>query len=95
MESRLSCRYQVTLSSASIRCRFFCLLGDMDAATINHRCSEGPPPPLLGARILMAFLIQTLTVAECLNFRHAANALGISQSCVSAQTRALEEELVV
>ncbi|MHB2266758.1 LysR family transcriptional regulator [Aliihoeflea sp. PC F10.4] len=41
----------------------------------------------------MASLIQTLGVAEYLNFRHAANAMGISQSSVSARVKALEEDL--
>jgi len=43
----------------------------------------------------MAALIQTLAVAEHLNFRHAANALGVSLSSVSARVKALEEELGV
>lgn len=47
----------------------------------------------LGSRIPLVSLIQTLAVAEHLNFRHAANALGISQSSVSARIKALEEEL--
>lgn len=51
------------------------------------------PPRLLSGRIPMASLIQTLAVAEYLNFHHAAQALGISQSSVSARIRALEEEL--
>lgn len=50
-------------------------------------------PPLLGGRIPMTSLIQTLAVAEYLNFHHAAKALGTSQSSVSARIRALEEEL--
>ncbi|KQM38803.1 LysR family transcriptional regulator [Sphingomonas sp. Leaf10] len=41
----------------------------------------------------MTSLIQTLTVAEYLNFHHAANVLGTSQSCVSARIKALEETL--
>jgi len=48
---------------------------------------------LLGSRIPLVSLIQTLAVAEHLNFRHAANALGVSQSSVSARIRTLEEEL--
>lgn len=48
---------------------------------------------LLGGRIPMASLIQTLAVAEYLNFRHAANALGVAQSSVSARVKALEEDL--
>ena len=47
----------------------------------------------LGSRIPMASLIQTLAVAEYLNFRHAANALGVAQSSVSARVKALEEDL--
>jgi DNA-binding transcriptional LysR family regulator len=38
-------------------------------------------------------LIQVLPVAECLNFRHAANRLGVSQSRVSTRIKALEDEL--
>ncbi|WP_137387936.1 LysR family transcriptional regulator [Rhodoligotrophos defluvii] len=41
----------------------------------------------------MAALVQTLAVAEYLSFRHAAKALGVSQSSVSARVKALEEEL--
>lgn len=48
---------------------------------------------LLGSRIPMASLIQTLTVAEYLNFRHAANRLGVSQSSVSTRIKMLEDEL--
>jgi DNA-binding transcriptional LysR family regulator len=48
---------------------------------------------MLGTRIPMASLIQTLAVAEYLNFYHAANALGIAQSSVSARVKALEEDL--
>lgn len=43
----------------------------------------------------MASLIQTLAVAEYLNFRHAANALGVSLSSVSARVKTLEEDLGV
>jgi DNA-binding transcriptional LysR family regulator len=50
-------------------------------------------PTSLGLRIPMASLIQTLAVAEYLNFRHAANALGVAQSSVSARVKALEEDL--
>ncbi|PRD41699.1 LysR family transcriptional regulator [Phyllobacterium phragmitis] len=52
-------------------------------------------PTPLGSRIPMASLIQTLAVAEYLNFRHAANALGVAQSSVSARVKALEEDLGV
>ncbi len=47
----------------------------------------------LGSRIPLCALIQTLAVAEHLNFRHAASTLGISQSSVSARVKALENEL--
>lgn len=41
----------------------------------------------------MVSLIYTLAVAEYLNFRHAANALGVAQSSVSARVKTLEEDL--
>ncbi|MFC0220499.1 LysR family transcriptional regulator [Pseudochelatococcus lubricantis] len=47
----------------------------------------------LGSRIPLASLIQTLAVAEYLNFRHAADAMGVSQSSVSARVKTLEEDL--
>ncbi len=47
----------------------------------------------LGSRIPLTSLVQTLAVAEYLNFRHAANALGVAQSSVSARVKALEEDL--
>ncbi len=52
-------------------------------------------PSRLGARISMVSLVQTLAVAEYLNFRHAANFLGVAQSSVSLRVKALEEELGV
>lgn len=52
-------------------------------------------PTSLGSRIPLASLIQTLAVAEYLNFRHAANALGVSLSSVSARVKGLEEDLGV
>ncbi len=55
-------------------------------------CQFGMPTSL-GSRIPLASLIQTLAVAEYLNFRHAAKALGVAQSSVSARVRALEEDL--
>lgn len=54
---------------------------------------ESGEPTRLGARIPLVSLIQTLAVAEHLNFHRAAQALGISQSSVSARIRALEVEL--
>jgi len=56
------------------------------ASTLGERSS-------LGGRIPLAALIQTVAVAEHLNFRHAANALGVAQSSVSARVKALEEEI--
>lgn len=57
---------------------------------------ENAPAPLLhSGRIPMTSLLQTLAVAEFLNFRHAANALGVSQSSVSMRIRLLEEDLGV
>ncbi|MCO8028458.1 LysR family transcriptional regulator [Brevundimonas diminuta] len=50
---------------------------------------------LLGSRVPLASLIQMLTVAEYLNFRHAATALGVAQSSVSARVKALEGDLGV
>ena len=50
-------------------------------------------PTSLGSRIPLASLIQTLAVAEHLNFRHAANALGVSVSSVSTRVKTLEEDL--
>lgn len=47
----------------------------------------------LGAHIRLASLIQMLAVAEHLNFRHAANALGVSQSSISARIKRLEDDL--
>ncbi|WP_246642677.1 helix-turn-helix domain-containing protein [Rhizobium croatiense] len=41
-------------------------------------------------RIPMVSLIQTLAVAEHLNFRYAANVLGVTQSSVSSRVKALE-----
>lgn len=51
------------------------------------------PLRLFDSRIPMASLVQTLAVAEYLNFRHAANALGVAQSSVSARVKALEDDL--
>ncbi|MEN1736083.1 helix-turn-helix domain-containing protein [Pseudomonas aeruginosa] len=44
---------------------------------------------LLSGRVPMMTLVHTLAVAEYLNFRHAANALGVAQSSVSARVKAL------
>lgn len=61
----------------------------------NKHPDAGQLPCRLSRRIPMVALIQTLAVAEYLNFRHAADALGVSQSSVSARIRALEDELGV
>ncbi|MCX8999928.1 LysR family transcriptional regulator [Rhizobiaceae bacterium BDR2-2] len=53
------------------------------------------PSLLLRGRIPLASLIQTLAVAEYLNFRHAANALGMNQSTVSIRIKTLEQDLGV
>ncbi|RDD70287.1 LysR family transcriptional regulator [Paracoccus versutus] len=47
----------------------------------------------VGRRISLLSLTQVLAVAEHLNFRHAAEALGMSQSSLSTQIRNLEEEI--
>lgn len=60
---------------------------------LRTRESAVQPTALLGGRIPLASLMQVLAVAECLNFRHAANRLGISQSSVSTRIKALEDDL--
>lgn len=55
--------------------------------------SFGRPRSPLGLRIPLRALMQTLAVAEHLSFRHAASALGVSQSSVSARVKELEIEL--
>ena len=52
-------------------------------------------PTALGSRIPLTSPIQTLAVAKYLNFRHAAAALGVSLSSVSARVKTLEENLGV
>lgn len=56
-------------------------------------CDSDWPSPLLRGQIPLAALIQALTVAEHLNFHHAANVLGTTQSCVSTRIKALEQTL--
>ncbi|PJT18541.1 hypothetical protein CN884_23590 [Ochrobactrum sp. 30A/1000/2015] len=53
----------------------------------------GRSPQLVGGRIPMASLIQTIAVAEHLSFHRAPRARGISQSSVRAGIKALEEDL--
>lgn len=62
-------------------------------ATPANKCGRLIDNPLLRGRIPMVSLVHTLTVAEHLNFRHAANALGVSQSSVSTRIKTLEENL--
>lgn len=50
---------------------------------------------MLGGRIPLISLIQAVAVAEHLNFRHAAKALGVTQSSVSTRIKALEETLSI
>lgn len=47
----------------------------------------------LGSRIPLVSLIHALAVAEHLNFRHAASALRVSQSAISARIKQLEQDL--
>ena len=54
-----------------------------------HNCMLANP-----ASLALISLVQFMAVAEHLNFRHAANALGVSQSSVSARVKALEKILV-
>ncbi|SJZ98962.1 LysR family transcriptional regulator [Consotaella salsifontis] len=61
------------------------------SAPINDR--QWGRPTALGSRIPLASLIQALAVAEYLSFYRAANALGVSQSSVSARIKGLEQEL--
>ena len=49
---------------------------------------------ILYGRVPLNYHVQFMAVAEHLNFRHAANALGVSQSSVSARVKALEKILV-
>lgn len=60
---------------------------DTAAVVPNYRHSP------LGTRIPLTALIHALAVGEHLNFRHAATALGVSQSSVSERIRSLEETL--
>ncbi|WP_448145780.1 LysR substrate-binding domain-containing protein [Labrys miyagiensis] len=48
---------------------------------------------LLGTRIPLVSLTQALAVADHLNFRRAADALGVSQSAVSTRVKLLEHHL--
>ena len=58
--------------------------------TRHRNTAEGG---IRSGRIPLISLVQFIAVAEYLNFRHAANALGVAQSSVSARVKALEEDL--
>lgn len=62
---------------------------------LSDRVTQSPGDTLLGRRVPMIALIQTVAVAEYLNFRHAAKALGVSQSSVSERIKTLERDLGV
>ncbi|WP_151202194.1 LysR substrate-binding domain-containing protein [Afipia carboxidovorans] len=62
---------------------------EQNRISIQESFARGGSP--LGSRITLTALIQTLAVAEYLNFRHAANALGVSQSSISERIKALED----
>lgn len=59
-----------------------------DARTLD---AEALSP--LGSRIPLVALIHASAVAQHLNFRHAASALGVSQSSVSTRIKQLEQDL--
>lgn len=65
----------------------------MRRRSYDERCDKSFPYSRLGRRVPLTALLHAIAVAEHLNFRHAATALGTSQSSVSARVRALEEEL--
>ncbi|MGP2492867.1 LysR family transcriptional regulator [Mesorhizobium sp. PUT5] len=69
---------------------------ELPGSTMRRRLIEKgieQPSALLKGRIPLTSLVQTLAVAEYLNFRHAANVLGVSQSSVSTRVKLLEQEL--
>ena len=59
----------------------------------NARSLDAVALSPLGSRIPLVSLIHALAVAEHLNFRHAASALGVSQSSVSTRIKQLEQDL--
>ena len=59
----------------------------------NVRSPDDVAVSPLGSRIPLVSLIHALAVAEHLNFRHAASALGVSQSSVSTRIKQLEQDL--
>jgi DNA-binding transcriptional LysR family regulator len=64
---------------------------------VNRSHSSGRSSPLpwssLGSRIQLITLIEALAVADHLNIRRAATALGVSQSSVSQRIKELEQHL--
>lgn len=67
----------------------------MRRQSVREKHEDFSVPSLWSGRIPMASLIRVLAVAEHLNVRHAANALGVSQSSVSTRIKLLEEDLGV
>jgi DNA-binding transcriptional LysR family regulator len=61
----------------------------------NARSPDDVALSPLGSRIPLVSLIHALAVAEHLNFRHAASAMGVSQSSVSTRIKQLEQDLGV
>jgi len=59
----------------------------------SSRRSSPLPWPSLGSRIQLITLIEALAVADHLNIRRAATALGVSQSSVSQRIKELEQHL--
>jgi DNA-binding transcriptional LysR family regulator len=65
------------------------------SSLIQNRPAGTATQPALGLRVPLVSLVQALAVAEHLNFRHAAAALGVSQSSVSTRIKQLEQDLGV
>ena len=65
------------------------------SSLVQSRPARTAAQPALGSRIPLVSLIQALSVAEHLNFRHAASALGVSQSSVSTRIKQLEQDLSI
>lgn len=63
--------------------------------TSGRTSQRGETKYTINTRIPLVSLRQALAVAEYLSFRHAASALGVTQSSVSARIKALEEALGV
>ena len=63
------------------------------SSLIQNRPVGTATQSVLGRRVPLVSLVQALAVAEHLNFRHAACALGVSQSCVSTRIKQLEQDL--